>query len=266
MALEYVSIPTQIVFKSCKLVAVMVGSSFILGKTYSIWEYLIAGALVSGMCLFAGGDLTGGFATMTTSDYRTWMGLLILVGALVCDSLLGNIQEKVQKTSVITETELMFVQSSFGLVALAIWTVASGEMAAGIKLCFENREVFFSVMAWSVSQMIGTVLLLKIVGDYSAVAAVLTSFVRKVVSLLFSYFFFPKPLTANHFAGFLLVFGAMASHSWYKQSTKSKSVPEKEIKRHDSEFEMDQSSERDVATTTDSNGEEQSMLRGEQRA
>ena len=49
VALNYVSIPFGMVFKSCKLVAVMLASRFILGKRYSLDEYLIALGFVTGM-------------------------------------------------------------------------------------------------------------------------------------------------------------------------------------------------------------------------
>ncbi len=72
MALEFVSIPTQIVFKSCKLVAVMLGSSCINHKSYSLFEYGVALGLVFGMMCFAGMLLyfspsqTSAFAFLTT--------------------------------------------------------------------------------------------------------------------------------------------------------------------------------------------------------
>jgi hypothetical protein len=49
IALNYVSIPFGMVFKSCKLVAVMIASGVVLGKRYSPQEYLIAMGFVAGM-------------------------------------------------------------------------------------------------------------------------------------------------------------------------------------------------------------------------
>jgi hypothetical protein len=49
IALNYVSIPFGMVFKSCKLVAVMLASGLVLGKRYSFFEYAVALGFVSGM-------------------------------------------------------------------------------------------------------------------------------------------------------------------------------------------------------------------------
>lgn len=57
LSLQFVSVPLSIVFKSCKLVAVMLGSTVILGKSYTRQEYLIAFGLVAGMVSFALADL-----------------------------------------------------------------------------------------------------------------------------------------------------------------------------------------------------------------
>lgn len=59
LSLQFVSVPTQIVFKSCKLVAVMLGSTVILKKSYSVTEYLNALGLVAGMVSFALADMKG---------------------------------------------------------------------------------------------------------------------------------------------------------------------------------------------------------------
>ncbi len=49
IALNYVSIPFGMVFKSCKLVAVMLASGLVLGKRYSFYEYIVALGFVCGM-------------------------------------------------------------------------------------------------------------------------------------------------------------------------------------------------------------------------
>ena len=135
LALDYVSIPTQIVFKSCKLVAVMIGSTFILKRTYSLFEYAIACGLVIGMACFAAADLKGEAAAAEASHARMLFGLVLLVGSLFCDSVLGNLQELVQKGNVCHETELMYVQSLFSGLVLFVWTALSGELSASVALC-----------------------------------------------------------------------------------------------------------------------------------
>jgi len=59
--------------------------------------------------------------------------------------------------------------------------------------------------------------MLQVVGEFSAVTAVVLSLVRKMVSLSVSYFFFPKTLSAGHGIGLLLVFCSVIVHSFRRQ-------------------------------------------------
>eukprot|EP00286_Rhodomonas_abbreviata_P022281 CAMPEP_0181295320 /NCGR_PEP_ID=MMETSP1101-20121128/4084_1 /TAXON_ID=46948 /ORGANISM="Rhodomonas abbreviata, Strain Caron Lab Isolate" /LENGTH=226 /DNA_ID=CAMNT_0023400063 /DNA_START=668 /DNA_END=1348 /DNA_ORIENTATION=+ len=188
-------------------------------------DYGVALCLVVGMCLFAGADLHGSsMSSVSAADWRTLTGIFILCGSLCCDSLLGNLQEKVQKSKACSETELMFIQSAFGSVALLLLTAATGELFVAVKL--SNKAVWIGLIGWALSNMAGVVCLLKIVGEFSAVTAVLTSFVRKLSSITISYIVFPKPISLNHFLGLLLVFGAIGIHSWHKQVSKAERKPE----------------------------------------
>jgi hypothetical protein len=99
LCLNFVSVPTMIVVKSCKLVCVMAGSKLITGRVYSWFEYGIAAGLVSGMISFSLADMKGPIPSLD-KDAMELFGLLLLLLALCCDSVLGNLQEKVQKSKV----------------------------------------------------------------------------------------------------------------------------------------------------------------------
>jgi drug/metabolite transporter (DMT)-like permease len=134
-ALNYVSIPLQMVFKSCKLVAIMLSSGLILGKRYSWRDYVIATCFVAGMALYTYGDRQGAAESnkedVSASDGMLLTGILCLIMALSCDSALGNLQEKVQKKGIICdELELMYIQSAVGIVALFIITAGLDCMSA----------------------------------------------------------------------------------------------------------------------------------------
>jgi hypothetical protein len=87
----------------------------------------------------------------------------ILGFALCCDSLLGNLQEKVQKTGLCDELQLMYVQSIFGTMFLSAFTGLSGELQAGISKCHDPRVLAY-LTAWSLLNMFGIVLMLKVAG------------------------------------------------------------------------------------------------------
>ena len=172
-ALNFVSIPLQMVFKSCKLVAVMLGSGLIFRRFYSMGEYLTAVCLVTGMVSFAYGDR----ASSSTDESRDLLaiGTLLLLFALSLDAVLGNLQERIQKTNTCSELELMFLQSVVSGAAILAFTALTGELREAIALCYADPHVLPSLTAWAVSNLIGSLVLLRIVKEFSAVVAVLTT-------------------------------------------------------------------------------------------
>eukprot|EP00281_Chroomonas_sp_CCMP1168_P027642 CAMPEP_0206245804 /NCGR_PEP_ID=MMETSP0047_2-20121206/18901_1 /ASSEMBLY_ACC=CAM_ASM_000192 /TAXON_ID=195065 /ORGANISM="Chroomonas mesostigmatica_cf, Strain CCMP1168" /LENGTH=276 /DNA_ID=CAMNT_0053671145 /DNA_START=1 /DNA_END=828 /DNA_ORIENTATION=- len=235
MALGFVSIPTQIVFKSCKLVAVMLGSGCIMGKSY------LAMCLVLGMICFAGADIfSGAGEEMKSVNVNTIIGVVLLIGALFCDSVLGNLQEKVQKGGLCDEIQLMYVQSLSGFVFLFAFAGATGELSVAINKCYTNITILWYLSAWAALNMFGIVLMLKVAGEFNAVTAVLTSSARKFLSLIVSYVFFPKPIILAHGAGLLFVFGAIFAHTWHKQKKKKVTAPPVDMGAYPADDEQDE--------------------------
>lgn len=52
LALSYLNYPTQLIFKSCKLIPVMIGSIIILGKKYGFLDYVSAVIMCVGLTMF----------------------------------------------------------------------------------------------------------------------------------------------------------------------------------------------------------------------
>lgn len=59
--------------------------------------------------------------------------------------------------------------------------------------------------------------MLRVVGEFSAVTAVLLSLVRKFMSLFVSYALFPKRIGSGHLSGLALVFVSVFLHSFRRQ-------------------------------------------------
>ena len=69
----------------------------------------------------------------------TFAGLGILLLALCFDSILGNLQEKMQKGKICDENELMYVQSVSSAVLITVYTLISGELVQGVKHCWAGK-------------------------------------------------------------------------------------------------------------------------------
>lgn len=57
LALSYLNYPTQLIFKSCKLIPVMLGSIIILNKRYGFLDYVAAIIMCVGLTMFTLGEI-----------------------------------------------------------------------------------------------------------------------------------------------------------------------------------------------------------------
>merc|ERR1711904_56360 len=91
-ALRFVSYPTQVLGKSCKMVPVMLGGIVLGGKSYSMIKYLQVVLVTLGVCVFNFGKSKkkGG---SSDSSY----GLVLTIISLLLDAVTGGLQDKVKK-------------------------------------------------------------------------------------------------------------------------------------------------------------------------
>ena len=70
----------------------------------------------------------------------TIIGLCILLLALCFDSVLGNLQEKMQKGRICDENVLMYVQSVSSAGLITVYTFFSGELRQGLTHCWTGQS------------------------------------------------------------------------------------------------------------------------------
>ncbi|KAH9721731.1 adenosine 3'-phospho 5'-phosphosulfate transporter 2 [Citrus sinensis] len=164
-SLAFLNYPAQIMFKSTKVLPVMIMGAFIPGlrRKYPAHEYVAALLLVFGLILFT-------MADAQTSPNFSLIGVLMISGALVMDSFLGNLQEAIFTVNPdTTQMEMLFCSTVVGLPFLLVPMILTGEL----------------VRAWNSCSQITTA--------------------RKAVTLFLSYLIFTKPLTEQHGTGLLLI-------------------------------------------------------------
>ncbi|XP_022759754.1 UDP-galactose/UDP-glucose transporter 2-like isoform X4 [Durio zibethinus] len=164
-SLAYLNYPAQIMFKSTKVLPVMIMGAFIPGlrRKYPFHEYISALLLVVGLILFT-------LADAQTSPNFSIIGIIMILGALIMDAFLGNFQEAIFTMNPgTTQMEMLFCSTVVGTPFLLVPMILTGEL----------------VRAWNSCSQITTA--------------------RKAVTLLLSYMIFTKPLTEQHGSGLLLI-------------------------------------------------------------
>lgn len=127
-SLQYLNYPTQVIFKCCKLIPVLIGGILIQKKKYGILDFLAAISMCVGLALFT-------LADSYISPNFNVIGVLVISMALLCDAAIGNVQEKAMKNYKATNTEVVFYSYSLGFVYLLTIMVLSGQFFSGFTFC-----------------------------------------------------------------------------------------------------------------------------------
>nr|CAD7454045.1 unnamed protein product [Timema tahoe] len=188
-SLGYLNYPTQVIFKCCKLIPVLIGGILIQKKSYGLLDFLAAGSMCVGLTLFTLAD------SQMSPNFNT-LGVMMISCALLCDAVIGNLQEKSMKTYKATNTEVVLYSYSIGFVYLFIIMLVSGDLVKGILFCSKHpKETYGYGLLFSLSGYLGIQIVLTLVRTCGALAAATVTTCRKAVTIVISFIFFSKPFT-----------------------------------------------------------------------
>ncbi|XP_063892840.1 adenosine 3'-phospho 5'-phosphosulfate transporter 2 isoform X1 [Helicoverpa armigera] len=207
LALSYLNYPTQLIFKSCKLIPVMIGSIIIMGKRYGFLDYVAAVVMCIGLTMFT-------LADSSTSHNFNFVGIIVISLALLCDAIIGNVQEKAMKKHHASNNEVVFYSYAFGCVYLVAITGVSGILTAGFEFSLQNPlSMYMNIFLLSLSGYMGLQAVLTLVRICGATVAVTVTTFRKALSIIISFLLFSKPFVFQYvWSGMLVVLAIYLNH------------------------------------------------------
>ncbi|XP_075494165.1 UDP-galactose/UDP-glucose transporter 2-like isoform X2 [Primulina tabacum] len=174
-SLAFLNYPAQLMFKSTKVLPVMIMGAFIP-------------------------------ADAQTSPNFSMIGVIMVSGALILDSLLGNLQEVIfTMIPETTQTEMLFCSTLVGMPLLIPPMLFTGELFKAWTSCSQHLYVYGVLVFEAMATFIGQVSVLSLVTLFGAANTAMVTTARKAVTLLLSYMIFTKPLTEQHGTGLLLI-------------------------------------------------------------
>ena len=109
-ALKFVSFPTQVLSKSCKLIPVMIVGVLLNKKTYPRQEYMDAFLITFGVSIFTLSEKLGGGSDLNSAkDGRedTFWGITLLATYLFADSFTSQWQSRIYKEYHVDQYQMM---------------------------------------------------------------------------------------------------------------------------------------------------------------
>merc|ERR1719161_1987547 len=188
-SLWYVTFPTQMVFKSMKLLPVLVCSQCFLKKDTPLREWMDAMIITGGVLAFAWfaeTDSTAGNFSLTTHE----IGALMLVGFLVCDAVTPSLQKRAFSNANLDAFQMMFwIGAASSIYALAMVYV-SGSWGTTVAFLMARPEALIDVLALSVIATLGQIFIYITVQKHGPVTLSMIMTTRQVWSVVISCILF----------------------------------------------------------------------------
>jgi len=201
-SLSFLNYTTRIVFKSSKVIPVMLVGVVMQGRRYSKLEYLSAFILVSGIVLFTLGDSMDKLSGDGSFDYR---GIILISLGVILDAITANYEEKsFFHARNCSPAEVMTFASLFGSVSAFITLVMNNSLMPALVYAQEYPEVVYWTASFSTLGYASTLFILLLIKTFGATNAEIVKSLRKILSIIISFVVFTKPFTQLHFIGFFL--------------------------------------------------------------
>jgi len=211
-AIEYVSYPTQVAFKSSKPIPVMLAGVLILGKSYSWLEYVATICLCLGLVLFTTGDME--MNDIQDISFQPSVGVGLLCVALVVDGIIGNVQQKTFAQHHVSPADMIMKTKGVAALLALLICIVDGQLTVALDFSSRYPSSLIPVLAYSICGVIGESFVMAIIKRFGALAAVITTSVRKAFTMIISFFLFSRPWTSTYITAAFLVWSGVALHIW----------------------------------------------------
>jgi len=220
-SLQYINYPMRVMFKSSKLIPVMIMGFFVAERSHTMAEYGTAALLVIAIICFALGDAK-------ESPKFDLSGIFLISIGVMLDAVTSNFEEKkFFRDKNCSQQEVIFYSFALGSIWTFVTVALSGELTTALAHSYEHPEVYMLTLCFSTMGYLSVVFVLLLIKLFSATVAEAVKSVRKVVTIIISFVFFGKNIAGMHIVGFFIFIGSIAVGVHGKLSKSSEPAYEK---------------------------------------
>jgi solute carrier family 35 (adenosine 3'-phospho 5'-phosphosulfate transporter), member B2 len=205
-SLHYVSFPLQNIFKSTKVIPVMLMGMILRGVTYSFIEYVEAIAITAGVFVFSMAKNSSKAEDVETSI----TGVILLVTYVCSDSFTSQWQSRLYKDyGKIDQYHMMFWVNTWAVMLTLGALIFSGEFLLVLDFLYVNPTALLYNIITAVTSATGQFFIFYTIKEFGPIVFTVIMTTRQMLSMVLSSVFFGHPMYMTSYLGTLLVFGAV---------------------------------------------------------
>jgi solute carrier family 35 (adenosine 3'-phospho 5'-phosphosulfate transporter), member B2 len=209
-ALKYVSFPTQTLFKSSKIIPVMLVGKVLHGKHYKLRDYLEALLITAGIFVFMFSSKTPSKKLGGTGEAHLEMvGVAILCIYVLCDSFTSQWQKRVYDRFEVDQFQMMLGVNGFSLLFTGMSLLQTGQGAECLQFLLKNEGALLHVATLSVTSATGQLFIFYTIKRFGPVVFTLIMTTRQMISLVFSCLLYGHQIKLASMSGIFIVFATL---------------------------------------------------------
>jgi len=225
-ALKFVSFPTQVLGKACKVIPVMFMGKIVSGNKYQMYEWLTAAMLSVGISFFLLGQ-GNDHVTSSSSDVEDmygngvviFSGFILMIGYMMFDSFTSNWQGELFKVHHMSSTQMMFGVNLFSCIFTAISLLEQGGFFEASAFMLRHSEFAFHTIILSLCSAAGQLFIFFTISQFGAVIFTIIMTLRQAFAILLSCMIYGHPISIPGFLGIFIIFLALFLRIYAKSRT-----------------------------------------------
>ncbi|CAF2895882.1 unnamed protein product [Rotaria sp. Silwood2] len=201
-AVAYLNYPTQVMFKCCKLIPVLIGGIIIQRKTFNRYDVAAAFCMSIGLVFFTLAD------SKVQPNFNLY-GVIIICFALVADAAIGNYQEKIMKEHHVPNVEIVFYSFIFGFGFVLFGLLITNNFFSSLHFWNMHPVPTYGYgLMFSIFGYLGIDIVLTLIKEYGALICVTVTTCRKAITIILSFTLFSKPFVFDYvWSGVIVIIG-----------------------------------------------------------
>jgi UDP-galactose transporter B1 len=224
-ALRFVSFPTQVLGKSCKMIPVMIGG-VVAGRKYPASQYAQVAVVTAGVVAFNLGKsrrVSGGVSRSGAEQLErdSAYGLSLIAASLAMDLVTAALQDRVKTATLRLNPEKKSPKTSMfesmlwtnlgGACAAFCIAAGTGQLASGVSFCARHAAAANNVAFYALASVIGQLFVYFTITEFDPLVLSTVTTTRKIFSTVYSAARSPAAaLNKTQWGGCAAVFAAIA--------------------------------------------------------
>jgi adenosine 3'-phospho 5'-phosphosulfate transporter B3 len=215
------SYATGILFKSSKLIPVLIGNVIFLKKKPKLTEVTAVLLIVLGLIGISLGDVKG-------KNKFDGNGIVAISISLICGAVASNMEDRVMSHYDASQDEVISMIYGIGGTIMGLMAIVTGDMKNGIEKVVEHPESILYIVIFSILGALGIQFVYLVMKVFGSLITVMITSVRKALTVCLSFVIFKDKVFTTWHAAAMMSIAVGMSMNVYEQTIAKKKLAQEE--------------------------------------